>query len=89
MLKHRSQKTTSSRTATSAAASVRASPSGARSRWKVSRWAVLGPMPGRRENASMRRATGSTSADTRGGAQKPGIFRPPVTRSMRFAPRVA
>src|SRR4051794_24578564 len=59
MLKQRSQKTTWSRTATSAAASVRASASGARSRWYVRRWAVLGPIPGRRANASMRRATGS------------------------------
>ena len=59
MLKQRSQKTTSSRTAISAAARVRASASGARRRWYVSRWAVLGPMPGRRANASIRRATGS------------------------------
>src|SRR6187402_751427 len=53
MLKQRSQKTTWSRTAIRAAASVRASASGARSRWKVSRWAVFGPIPGRRANASM------------------------------------
>src|SRR5688572_31333545 len=59
MLKHVSQKTTWSRTATSAAASVRASASGARSRWYVNRCAVFGPMPGRRANDSMSRATGS------------------------------
>ena len=29
---------------------------GARRRWNVSRWAVFGPIPGRRANASMRRA---------------------------------
>ena len=70
MLKQRSQKTTSSRTATSAAARARASASGARSRWYVSRWAVLGPMPGSRENASMRRATGSTSWLTGDGPER-------------------
>src|SRR5829696_2914361 len=61
MLKQRSQKTTSSRTATSAEASARASVSGARRRWYVSRWAVFGPMPGRRLNASISFATGSMS----------------------------
>src|SRR5262245_30873715 len=61
MLKQRSQNTTWSRTATRAAASVRASASGARSKWYVRRWAVLGPTPGSRANASMRRATGSIS----------------------------
>src|SRR5690349_6063743 len=59
MLKQRSQKTTWSRTATSAAASVRASASGARSRWYVSRCAVFGPTPGSLANASISRATGS------------------------------
>src|SRR6187401_2118897 len=59
MLKHRSQNTTWSSTSTSAAARLRASASGARSRWYVRRWAVFGPMPGRRANDSMRRATGS------------------------------
>src|SRR5438093_12035411 len=61
MLKQRSQKTTSSRIATRAAARVRASESGVRRRWYVSLWAVLGPIPGRRANASIRRATGSMS----------------------------
>ena len=50
-----------------AAASVRASESWARSRWKVSRWAVFGPMPGRRANDSIRRATGSMMGLTMGG----------------------
>ena len=46
MSKQRSQKTTSSRTETSAAASARASVSGARSRWYVRRCAVFGPDAG-------------------------------------------
>src|SRR6186997_644822 len=61
MLKQRSQKTTWSRTATSAAASVLASASGARRRWYVRRWAVFGPTPGSRAKASISRATGSIS----------------------------
>src|SRR6476469_8907522 len=59
MLKQRSQKTTWSRTATSAAARVRASSSAALRRWYVRRWAVFGPIPGKRANESMSRATGS------------------------------
>src|SRR6185503_9600899 len=62
MLKQRSQNTTSSRTATSADASARASPSGARRMWKVSRCAVFGPIPGRRLNASISFSTGSMSS---------------------------
>src|SRR5262245_57522077 len=51
----------------SAAASVRASVSEARSRWNVSRWAVFGPTPGSRAKDSISRATGSMSGlDTRG-----------------------
>src|SRR3954470_1019607 len=71
MLKQRSQKTTWSRTATSAAASVRASASGARSRWYVRRCAVLGPIPGRRANDSMSRATGSMTAEVTGWSASP------------------
>src|SRR5215212_453302 len=66
MLKQRSQKTTLSRTSTRAAARTRASPSGARRRWYVRRWAVLGPIPGSRENASINRATGSIRVDGTG-----------------------
>ncbi len=61
----------------SAAASVRASASGARSRWKVSRWAVFGPIPGRRANDSMSRATGSmTGLATVGADLHPGQAKP-------------
>src|SRR4029078_551672 len=61
MLKQREQKTTCSRTETSAVARGRASASGALSRWKGGRWAVFGPIPGRRLNASISLATGSMS----------------------------
>src|SRR5262245_14907389 len=61
MLKQRSQNTTGSRTAIRAPARVRASASGARRRWYVSRCAVFGPIPGSRANDSISRATGSIS----------------------------
>ncbi len=61
----------------SAAASVRASDSWARSRWNVRRWAVFGPIPGRRANDSMRRATGSmTGLATVGCGLHPGQAKP-------------
>src|SRR5206468_2781853 len=74
--KQRSQNTTWSRTAISAAARVRASVSDARSRWNVRRWAVFGPMPGSRANDSISRATGSMSGLATGRGLHPRQAKP-------------
>ncbi len=58
-LKHTEQWTMSCLSWVSASPSAATSGAGRLRRKKVSRWAVLGPMPGRRWSASMSRATGS------------------------------